>query len=303
MYYDTDDMVPLDHIKVANEMAAKFALDAPIRRAAARILAGCRNIPQSGPRQIALWLRKHVTYQQEAPGVEILQGPYHTLRFGVGDCDDLALTMACLCRAAGIKAYVCGVARAPKVSHFIHAVCFVPGVGHFEISSDENYGGIGHLSERFKHGKGIATVYYDPEPRGMGYYLSTGKHYTRVTRNVLEERAVIMGHNRGIAMGVAPWQMGACPSCLGMGKTAKTDGGGGGGGGSSPSALDWFREAASVAPDLISVFGGGGGGGGGSDDVSIPPIDMTAQRQPIPSWVWFVGVLAIGGVVLMVAKS
>jgi len=308
MHYDTSDLVPLDHIKIANEMAARYALDAPIRRAAARILEGCTNIPVSGPRQIALWIRKNLTYQQEAPGVEIVQGPYHTLRYGVGDCDDLALTMATLCRAAGIRAYLCGVGKAPTASRFLHAICWVPGVGHFELSDDRNYGGIGHRSEKFEHKPSIITVYYDPEPRNRGYHLSTGTTYVAVDRSALEERAVIMGHMRGVTMGVAPWQMGGCSSCTPMGKTTTktaTESAASRGGSSNAFSdfIGYVRDVAGVAPDVADAYRGITDGDGSRDsDISAINTDAGAATG-VPGWVWFVGAAALGGVVLMVAKS
>jgi len=148
-------MTPEGNVQAANEMAYRFAADAPLRGLAMRIIGETDNVFRDGPPRIARWIVENVRYGQESPGIEVLQGPYTTLppgieigdfRFGgigVGDCDDLALLFATLCRAAGIEAFFAGVAEIPYNGSFVHAIGYCAANQRFyELSRDEPYGGI-----------------------------------------------------------------------------------------------------------------------------------------------------------------
>jgi transglutaminase-like putative cysteine protease len=148
-------LTPEGTVKAANEIAAKYAPDAPIRTLAAQILRGCSNVPKDGPTRIACWIKENILYLQESPGREVLQGPYHTLPAGLrvgdfefsgcgaGDCDDLSILFACLCRSAGLEAFACGVAELPYTGSFVHCIGYSGTNGKFyELSQDETYGGI-----------------------------------------------------------------------------------------------------------------------------------------------------------------
>jgi len=148
-------MSPEEHVQAANEMAYKFAADAPLRGLAMRIIGPTKDVFRDGPVRIAQWIVENVQYGQESPGIEILQGPYTTLpagleigdfRFGgigVGDCDDLALLFATLCRGAGLNGFFAGVCEGPFQGSFIHAMGYcADNQCFYELSKDESYGGV-----------------------------------------------------------------------------------------------------------------------------------------------------------------
>ncbi|MCH9802138.1 MAG: transglutaminase domain-containing protein [Actinomycetia bacterium] len=169
-------MTPEEHVKTANEMAYRFAADAPIRGLAMAIIGDTDNIFRDGPSRIAHWITENVRYGQESPGIEILQGPYTTLppglvigdfRFGgigVGDCDDLALLFATLCRAAGLNGFFAGVCTEPFQGSFVHAIGYCADDECFyELSKDEPYGGIPNKPVQMKGVPvGQAAFIWDP---------------------------------------------------------------------------------------------------------------------------------------------
>jgi hypothetical protein len=140
-------------VEVANQLAQRFSQDAPMRALAARILEGCQDVHGEGPPRIAKWVRENVMYLQETPSVEILQGPYTTLPAGLaigsfvfegtgaGDCDDLSILFATICRAAGLEGFVAGLAWEKDPDDFFHAVGYCNG-NFYELSKDQPYGGM-----------------------------------------------------------------------------------------------------------------------------------------------------------------
>lgn len=152
-------MTTKETIRAANEVAALRSLDAPVRALAAQIVGDIQYAKRDIPYRIAEWVRKNVKYTQETPYVEILQGPYRTLgknvtvqtpmgpyQFkgtGTGDCDDLSILFACLCRSLGIEAYLVGVAKAATPSNYFHAMGYSNGL-FYELSLDTPYGGVGN---------------------------------------------------------------------------------------------------------------------------------------------------------------
>lgn len=176
-------MTKRETVQVANDLAQVRSLDAPIRALAVAIVGPLKDAKVEVPRKVAAWIRENVQYTQETPMVEVLQGPYRTLgrnvsiqtpmgpyRFGgtgTGDCDDLSILFACLCRSIGVPAYVAGIAPTGKPDSFFHAMGFADGV-FYELSKDRPYGGLGGstIASRSPYPNIVATV-YDPPTRNF----------------------------------------------------------------------------------------------------------------------------------------
>jgi len=183
-------LTPEGTVQAANEIAAKYAADAPIRGLAAQILQGCANVPQDGPTLIAEWIKNNILYLQENPGVEVLQGPYHTIPSGLrigdfefggtgaGDCDDLSILFACLCRSAGLAGYACGIAEDPYKGSFVHCMGYCASNKKFyELSQDETYGGIpGKPLVLDAPPVGQTGLTYDPVSRAWQRYKNDPKN-------------------------------------------------------------------------------------------------------------------------------
>ena len=171
-------MTTRETVQAANEVAQVRSMDAPIRALAASIIGELKNARSEVPSRIAEWIRQNVRYTQETPGIEILQGPYRTLggnvmvqtpmgpyRFagtGTGDCDDLSILFATLCRSVGIEAYLAGIAQRRKADSFFHAMGYCNGL-FYELSMDGPYGGLNgkFLSSPTPYPNIVALV-YDP---------------------------------------------------------------------------------------------------------------------------------------------
>lgn len=174
-------------VREANRIAASTAQDYEIRALGAHIVRELRDVRRDGPLAIAEWVRANIIYTQEAPGLEVIQGPHHTLpwwmqlgpiRFrgaGTGDCDDLATTWAALCRSVGLNAHVAGL-RTSGSRAFYHAVGYCDGQW-YELSRDETYGGIPRGP--VMHGLPDRTVAYVYDPIAMrGYTMGEGRRPT-----------------------------------------------------------------------------------------------------------------------------
>jgi hypothetical protein len=174
-------------VEVANQLAQRFSQDAPMRALAGEILNGCQDVPREGPPRIASWIRENVMYLQESPAVEILQGPYTTLPAGlrvagfefsgtgVGDCDDLSILFATLCRAAGLEGYVAGISWENDREGFFHAMGYCNG-NFYELSKDEPYGGIASKKVMASSLPVGQTAYiYEPAFEKKGYWIKDGK--------------------------------------------------------------------------------------------------------------------------------
>lgn len=175
-------MTKRETVQAANDLAQLRSLDAPIRALAVAIVGPLKDARTEVPTRIAAWIRDKVQYTQETPMVEVLQGPYRTLggnvsvqtpmgpyRFGgtgTGDCDDLSILFACLCRSVGVPAYVAGIAPVGKPDSFFHAMGFAGGV-FYELSKDRPYGGLGGstIASRSPYPNIIATIYDPPTQR------------------------------------------------------------------------------------------------------------------------------------------
>jgi hypothetical protein len=169
-------------VQIANEIAQLRSKDAPIRALASQIIGNIDNANKDIPFRIAVWIRDNVKYTQETPMVEILQGPYRTLggkisvetpmgkfKFngtGTGDCDDLSILFATLCRSLGIEAFLIGVAKQDNPDNFFHAMGYCNGV-FYELSKDAPYGGVG--------GTVIASTHPFDDITGLLFNPVTGK--------------------------------------------------------------------------------------------------------------------------------
>lgn len=112
-----------------------------MRALATTITANCVRVDVSGPLAIAKWVRRHIRYRQETPGVEILQGPYTTLKTKVGDCDDVTILWVALCRSIGLDAAFAGVQQA-NTHDYVHAMGYMPEERTFyELTDDRAYAG------------------------------------------------------------------------------------------------------------------------------------------------------------------
>jgi hypothetical protein len=158
-------MTPLGSVKIANQIADRSSMEVPIRALAATIIYKCQDVPTHGPRLIAEWVRANILYTHESVGKELLQGPMGTLPWwltvphdpvqtlggqhnlgkvhqfqgaGTGDCDDLSILWAALCRSIGCEAYVVGLGQ-NGAQGFFHAIGLCQG-RFYELSLDHTYG-------------------------------------------------------------------------------------------------------------------------------------------------------------------
>ena len=177
----------LDHVQLANELAYRFSLDPEMRRWGGIMVQPTSNVPQHGSRLIAQWLRENVVYLQESPGIELLQGPYATLRTRTGDCDDNALAFAAIGRAVGLDNYMVGVSDLNNPTNFYHAIGYDRKIGrHYDTIDDYRYSGR-HNRVDFTPGKNAVTVFYSPAPGEESFYVSVGgSPYRATTREELE---------------------------------------------------------------------------------------------------------------------
>lgn len=177
---------PWERVALANQIALEAATDSAIRRAALHALRGCGNVPRDGGEWLTRWIRHNVEYSMEAPGVEVLQGPLHTLSYRVGDCDDLAILWCAMARSVGIEARFCGVADERDPETMVHAVGYDAGTGkHWELSEDWRWGGNRWQPLRFTTPPGYFTLWWSPEPGDPAGFWSAaaGKNYQRVGQN------------------------------------------------------------------------------------------------------------------------
>lgn len=130
---------PEDTVRMCNELAQESSSHPQLRRLAASLVRSSKDVPREGPTLIGRWIRANIVYTQETVGEEILQGPHTTLQAGTGDCDDLSILWATLCRSVGLDAYVVGLRR-KGAPGFFHAVGYADGL-YYELSRDETYGG------------------------------------------------------------------------------------------------------------------------------------------------------------------
>lgn len=151
-----------DVVRIAGEVAHESSKNADLRRVAGQICARLTRVDLTGAREIGAWVRKYVQYMQETPGVEVLQGPYTTLRSRVGDCDDLVILWAALCQSIGLDAQFAGV-RVIGESEFMHAIGYLPMSRQFvELTDDRKYGGKRGALMQKALPAGCEAVYWHP---------------------------------------------------------------------------------------------------------------------------------------------
>jgi len=174
---DYTDLSPWERLGVGNELGMYHAMDPPLRRMAAFICSDVRDFIKSGARTIAAWIRRKITYAQEAPGVELLQGPYDSLRYRTADCDDCAILFLALARSVGIQTYMVGVAQLDMQDVLLHAIGYQVGPGglgepggtFYELIDDSRYGGQKN-GLIFQLPEGYAAIIYTPEPDSKGFW-------------------------------------------------------------------------------------------------------------------------------------
>jgi hypothetical protein len=168
-------------VQIANQIAHDRSKDAPIRALGSSIIGDLTHAKSEIPMRIALWIRENVKYTQETPLTEVLQGPYRTLggnisvvtpmgpfKFngtGTGDCDDLSILFAALCRSVGIEGFLAGIAKSGSPDNFFHAMGYCNGL-FYELSKDAPYGGLGgkEVASPAPYNN-ITCLIYDPARR------------------------------------------------------------------------------------------------------------------------------------------
>jgi len=166
LHYVDGRMSSEDTVRAANLLAFRHSADAPVRRVAASVVKGMRDVPRQAPDALAAWVRSNLLYTQESPGIEALNGANTTLWTGTGDCDDLATTWATLVRSVGVEAFVVGLQR-PGRRGFFHAVGLANGQ-LYELSRDETYGAPMRGRRIVSLPPGVVGFYYDPWKRRDG---------------------------------------------------------------------------------------------------------------------------------------
>ena len=183
-----------DTVRISNEIAQQRSLDAPIRALGSMIIGDITNAKTQIPERVANWIRKNVKYTQETPMVEVLQGPYRTLGgdikvntpmgpfafrgTGTGDCDDLSILFATLCRSLGLEAHLVGVAKIGTPDNFFHAMGYYNGV-FYELSKDKPYGGVNGNDSKVASEvpyDGIIGLIYDPIRKSFSRVHPSKKH-------------------------------------------------------------------------------------------------------------------------------
>lgn len=298
------DMSPWERIAQANQMALEAAKDPYIRHAAVEALKGCGDIPGRGGEHLARWVRKNITYAAEAPGVEVLQGPFTTLALRTGDCDDLSITWASLARSVGLDAYVAGIAEKSNPEALVHAVGYDNGTKtHWELSLDKRWGGPLIQSLVFRRPQDYLAVWWSPEAHRLGYWIDLGDGYQHEEQTQPQKEQVTMRYRNPVdAKG--QWYEEA-PSNGATGKP--TDGNGLG------DDREWWQQ---IFIDPLSVLATGfaqqapGAILGNEQGLAEPPPEDTSymqvatqDRAGMPTWIWgLLGLAAVGGVVWYIAK-
>lgn len=124
-------------VRLAGELAQDASAGVPVRYVCHALRARCRSVSEL-PGEAARWIRSCLDYTRETPGLEVLAGPVSTLRSGGGDCDDLSILHASICRAAGIDAFPAAI-RWPG-GPWAHMVSWTPPAAPWELSEEAFYG-------------------------------------------------------------------------------------------------------------------------------------------------------------------
>lgn len=170
---EAPDVHPRDRLRMAQQLVHEASKDPAVRRAALDALRGCPNVPQGGAAWLARWVRANVQYSEEAPRSELLQGPFETLVYQVGDCDDLVILWASLARSVGLDCWFAGVAADEEPDVLRHAVGWCEGQGYVELSRDRRWGGPWVQPLAFRLPAGYHAIVWSPEP-GARWRLDRG---------------------------------------------------------------------------------------------------------------------------------
>jgi len=82
------------------------------------------------------FVQSHVRYSLDTNDVEVIQGPWQTLRLGYGDCDDMAILTATLLECLGHPCCFCAVGFGDQ-GDYSHVLVICSGAGETEwISVD-----------------------------------------------------------------------------------------------------------------------------------------------------------------------
>ena len=164
----------LDRIRIANDLAVSGSIDPELRGLARQILAKARNIPTEAPRLFQRWIFANLTYLQESPGVELLQGVKTTARNRTVDCDCASIYWAALMRAVGLRAFVAGIGRLDRWPSLSHAVGLDATTGIlWELSDERRYSGKRPV-ELFTLPPGHFAVYHTNENGALSWLVKQG---------------------------------------------------------------------------------------------------------------------------------
>ena len=192
-------------VAMAGRLAHDASRDHRLRELATRITAGVLRVDVNGEEAIGEWVRKTIRYRQETPGVEILQGPYTTLKTRVGDCDDLAILWVTLCRSIGIHATFAGV-RAKGSSEYAHAMGYLPDERTFvELTDDRAYGGRRLPLLSGKLPAGYEALYYDEASERLRPALEGGAPAHRRAMRLIDRPGFGLAAT-AIVIGLLAWR-------------------------------------------------------------------------------------------------
>ena len=101
-------------LKVMREFVRRYKKIPEIRKRGADLIA---HVPQKDfageASALHNFVRDHIRYMRDINGVETVQTPDATLRFGYGDCDDKATLLATLLEATGHPTRFVAIGRSP----------------------------------------------------------------------------------------------------------------------------------------------------------------------------------------------
>lgn len=66
------------------------------------------------------WVKTHISYVRDPHGLELVQDPVWTMKFGTGDCDDQAVLLSALCQSLGFPTRFKTVKEDASSSEFTH---------------------------------------------------------------------------------------------------------------------------------------------------------------------------------------
>jgi hypothetical protein len=306
-HQDFTDMTPWDRVRKANEMAIAASIDVEMRRLAGHILGTVRDVPSNGSKVVAQWIRREFKYLQESPGIEVLQGPYASLYSGVVDCDDAAILWMTITRAAGLRTFFVGVAKATDPGDLQHAIGYDMDQGLlYDLIDDRNYGNPWKNGLIFHMPPGYVGVYYSPESVDPGFHI--GNHPFQKVGEDMTCRGCgsMQGFYGGRMMNPTGSDKGGGKQPGATGGSGVGSTGPGGSGNDAPGAGE--RIATSAFGSIADVFSAWLSPAeqtnvtyeeGSGDEVVAP-----AEESGIPTAVYVVGgLILVGGALYLITKK